>query len=185
LKKIYLIWKDPAANTGRREWVQLTGREFYGFVRSPEAKGRYFIRLSAVSEHCRDGMIIIEASRAEYMEWRREQDHSAYLREQEKPQNPDGGTENDTDPIPLHLCALVADDEADVEEICIRALESGDLHDALSRLSADEYAMIAFLYLSGEKRTEQAYADLKGIKRKTVSGRKGRALRKLVRFLEK
>jgi len=51
-------------------------------VRSPEGKGRFFIKLDSDGED--DGRIVMEATKAEYVQWRKEKDHSDYIREQEQ-----------------------------------------------------------------------------------------------------
>jgi len=53
----------------------VTGQEFYRFVNSPEGQGRYFIDMNTV---------VLETTKAEACQYRAEQDHSNYLKSQEK-----------------------------------------------------------------------------------------------------
>ncbi len=39
----YFRKKDPLSEGGDICWIEMTGLEFYSFVNSKEAKGRYFI----------------------------------------------------------------------------------------------------------------------------------------------
>lgn len=45
-KKIYLVKKDPTASKSENEWIQMSGSEFYSFIKSAAAQGRYFICLT-------------------------------------------------------------------------------------------------------------------------------------------
>ena len=57
------------------EWIAINGKEFYQLITSPAGKGRYFIDMDE---------FMIESTEAEYKDWRREKDHSDYLRKQEE-----------------------------------------------------------------------------------------------------
>ncbi|MDR1631150.1 MAG: hypothetical protein LBS36_13210 [Oscillospiraceae bacterium] len=181
--KIYLIRKGPADSDGIPAWVQLSGRAFYAFLQTPEAKGRHFIKLPELPEDSGDNTIVIEASKSEYVKWRREKDRGDYLRERA-----DG-----ISVVSYHALETddgcfgeecVADMETDVEAACLKASEPSILRQALSILTEDEYRMIKFLYLSEEKHTEQEYADLTGIPRRTICGRKNRILKKIFDFFQ-
>lgn len=71
----YFRKKDPESKGDKIEWIEMTGREFYRFVNSPEGQGRYFINM---------GDVVLEASKREAKTYRAEKDHSDYLKEQEE-----------------------------------------------------------------------------------------------------
>jgi len=81
-KTKYLIWKNPACDGINPKWRKITGEEFYALVRLPESKGRYFIKLHSILDDGSDGAIVIEATKADYVQWRKDKDHSCYIRKQ-------------------------------------------------------------------------------------------------------
>lgn len=74
MAKQYYIKKDPAVSGPDVEWTAINGKEFYQFITSPAGRGRYFIDMDD---------FMIEANETEYAEWRKEKNHSDYLRSQE------------------------------------------------------------------------------------------------------
>ena len=60
--------KEPL--TPNSDWIMMTGKEFYRFIKSPEGKSRYFIM--------RDNLVI-ETSREQCSDWLSEQEHCEYL----------------------------------------------------------------------------------------------------------
>ena len=65
------------------------------------------------------------------------------------------------------------------------AMTRETLKAALASLTADEYRLIAYLYLSDKRGTERGYAALCGVPQKTLNDRKSRILRKLRKYFEK
>ena len=39
----YFVWKNIPVNTQDIEWAEMSGAEFYQLMKSPAARGRYFI----------------------------------------------------------------------------------------------------------------------------------------------
>ena len=74
MAKQYYIKRDPSAIGSDIEWTAINGKEFYQLLTSPAGKGRYFIEMDE---------FMIEATEAEYKDWRKEKDHSDYLQAQE------------------------------------------------------------------------------------------------------
>lgn len=113
----YFRKKDPSAQIP--EWIEMNGREFYRFTKSPEGRGRYFIDMDDV---------VIEASKAEYEEWHREKALRDYWEKKAQEDkltilslHSDAITENGTgeDVIP--------DDKVNVEEESILRAEVKEL----------------------------------------------------------
>ena len=82
-QKIFLVKKDPAASKSEIEWVKTSGSEFYSFIKSVEAKDRYFICLTDDVSY-EDPEIYIESSYADYRKWKAEYTAHQYLKEQKK-----------------------------------------------------------------------------------------------------
>ena len=72
-KAIYLVKKYPDQTGDKIEWMQMSDKRFAEFCRSPESKGRFFIKLTDdIDFEC--PTIFIEVSQADYLRWRKEYD---------------------------------------------------------------------------------------------------------------
>ena len=151
------------------DWIEMDGKEFYRFVRSREGQGRYFIDFDDY---------VIEATRDQYEDWRREKEHSDYLRKQE-----DGL-------ILLSLYSdaingygdgedVIMDDRVNVEETAIQMVQSKALYSALRHLDTPSYQLIYDLYLKDRRWTERALAKHLGVSQNAINKQKKKILRKL------
>lgn len=180
MKTIYLVWENPACNGINPIWKELAGQEFLALVRSAEAAGRFFIKL----ENAQDGTaIVIEATEASYLAWRKEKRHREYLE----------NCAEDIHIVSYHALKAdggyygeetLEDKEVDVLSESLTAMTRETLKAALASLTADEYELIAYLYLSEKRGTERGYAEISGIPQKTLNYRKNMILRKLRSFFE-
>jgi len=178
MKTTYLVWKDPFCNGVNPDWQEIRGQEFLALVRSPEHKGRRFIRLSGAGGGSGDGDIVMEATKEQYEAWKKEKNHADYLRRCNRGfsivsyhalESNDGiGGEE-----------LLEDKDADVEAEYLRVADREILHEALSELASDEYRLIACLYLTNRKHTEQEVADILGISQQLLNYRKKAILKKI------
>ena len=62
-----------------KEWIEMEGDEFYRFLRTEDAKGRYFIQLANDGDPDCD-VIHMEVSKPEYLAWRADFDRKQYYR---------------------------------------------------------------------------------------------------------
>lgn len=180
MKTTYLVWEDPTCDGINPNWQELTGQEFLAFVRSAKAAGRYFVKL----ENAQDGTVtVIEATRASYLAWRKEENHRKYLEGLEKDMSTFSYHSVDSD---AGGCGeeMLADMSADVLSECVMTMTRETLKAALASLTADEYRLIAYLYLSDRRGTERGYAALCGVTQKAINKRKCRILTKLKTFFE-
>lgn len=169
MAKQYYIKKDPAVDDPSIEWIAINGKEFYELITSPAGKGRYFIDMDD---------FMIEASEADYKDWRRDKDHSDYLREQEvnvqllslssdlSPEDSSGGD-------------LVPDETANTEEQAIASIAQKALCAALKTLDTESYLLIDSLILSENRKTERDLASEYGLSQKAVNKRKNKILKNL------
>lgn len=74
LYKRYFRKKDPACRPEEIEWIEMTGKEFYRFINSPEGKSRYFIDIDYV---------VLEVTEDEARAPKAEKSHSSYLKRYE------------------------------------------------------------------------------------------------------
>ncbi len=71
----YFRLKDPKCRPEEIEWIEMSGREFYCFVNSPEGQGRHFIDMDDV---------VLETTEAEARKYKAEQNHHFYIHAQEE-----------------------------------------------------------------------------------------------------
>lgn len=169
MAKQYYIKKDPSASDSDIEWIAINGKEFYQLITSPTGKGRYFIDMDD---------FIIETSEADYKDWRKEKDHSDYLREQEMNIQvlslssdvfPESGSGNE----------IVPDETTDTEEQAIASIARKALSVALGMLDAESYFLIDSLILSENRKSERDVASEFGLSQNAVNKRKNKILRNL------
>lgn len=175
MAKQYFIKRDLDVENGDNTWTVLTFEEFQCFLKSPESVGRYFIDMDD---------IVIEASEEQYVEWRREKNHSDYLRSLEKGHEPlslyaIAGTDgvNGEETIP--------DSRVNVEDEALLSLEHKELYAALKELNATSYHLIQALYLAEKRLTERDLAREAGVSQKAINKRKNKILKDLVLKLKK
>lgn len=75
----YFIRKDTKKAGRTKEWIEMDGDEFYRFLRTEDAKGRYFIQLANDGDSDCD-VIHMEVSKPEYLAWRADFDRKQYYR---------------------------------------------------------------------------------------------------------
>ena len=75
----YFIRKDVKKAGKVKEWIEMEGDEFYRFLRTEDAKGRYFIQLTNDGDSDCD-VIHMEVSKPEYLAWRADYDRKQYYR---------------------------------------------------------------------------------------------------------
>lgn len=169
MAKQYYIKKNPATSGPDVEWIAINGKEFYQLITSPAGRGRYYIDMDD---------FMIEASEAEYAEWRREKNHSDYLRSQE------------AETIPLSLYSDLITENGNGEEVipseaistedkALHSLELEELQKALEMLEHGEYLLIRALFLSSDRKTQTQLTGKLGLTQAGISKQKKRILEKL------
>lgn len=167
--KRYFRMKNPKCKPVKIEWIEMTGREFYRFVNSPEGQGRYFIDM---------GDVVLESNKREAQVHRAEKDHSDYLKEQEEgwstvslyaieDENGCSGEE------------IARDGTQDVEAKAIMHIEYRALISALSHLDAKSRQLIYALYLADTQKTERELALESGVSQVAIHKQKKKALSRL------
>lgn len=159
-KKFY-VKRNPNAHKDAIEWIEMTGREFYKFIKSPENKGRYFIDFEDY---------MMESSKSDYVKWRKEKDHADYLREQEE-----GWTTISLYSTDITESAngedVIADEEIDVQSQVLNKLEQESLRMALGQLDDDSYQLMDILYLSEKPKSQHELAAERGVSQKAIWNR--------------
>lgn len=169
MAKQYYIKKDPAIDDSSIEWIAINGKEFYQLITSPAGKGRYFIDMDD---------FMIEANEAEYITWRKEKDHSDYLRSHEAKESvlslysdlvcEDGNGED-----------ILRDSDVNTEDDALHAIEIEELNNALKMLDSKEYLLIHSLFLSRSHKTEHELTQIFGLTQSGISRQKKKILEKL------
>ena len=65
----YFVWKNVPQESQNIEWLEMSGKEFYQLLKSPAARGRYFIDMDD---------FIMEVPKAEHDKWHREKERLNY-----------------------------------------------------------------------------------------------------------
>lgn len=175
MSKRYFRKKDPNCKAEDTEWIEMTGREYYCFVRRPENKKRFFIDMED---------IVLESNEADIRKYKAEKNHSYYIQEQEEgwstvsiytvqDENGCSGEE------------VVTDESEDVEAKAILNIEAKALRAAVARLDQESYRLIYTLYLAEQKKTLRQLSRDSGIPVMTLRDRKERVLRRLREELSK
>ena len=185
MSKQFYVWKDRNCNGIDPEWVQLTGKEYYRFIKDPLNAGRYFVELGDESDH-EAGVIFMEATLEDYKKWRSEsRSHMRlhkinleYIEHQCSLDEPAGDEED----VLLH--ELVADKNASVVEQVLRNSELLALRKVLNSLDSGELELINALYLrNSDMRSEREIATLLNIPQKTLNNRKKKIFEKIKKSL--
>ena len=177
-KKFY-IWKDPSCNGANIEWLEITGNEFYAMLKRAENEGRCFIRLGDDIATEAD-VIFIEATREQYLDWRKEQNAKNYLRQQQV-----GAVtlSLDIEPQESDLTSLyeaIADGKTDVERAVLSLLAHEALESALKSLDDAEISLLSEIYVKCRPAAEIAREQ--GVHRSTVARQVSSVLKKLKKY---
>ena len=179
----YLIWKNPNETEGKKEWIELKGEDFYKFIKSPEAKDRYFTKFPSLLEDGKDKTIIIESTKEEYEDWSKKERHKRYLRNCEVGFSTISynALESDDD---SNSEELLRDESKDVPTEVEMIMNFNNLTEALSILSVDERWLIDELYLCDITKSECELSRQSGIPQKTINNRKIAILKKIKKILK-
>jgi len=162
----YFRMKNPQCKPEEIEWIEMTGREFYRFVHSPEGQGRHFIDMDDV---------VLETTEAEARKYKAEKNHHYYIQAQEsgwstlsiytiEDRNGCSGEE------------VVRDDAQDVEAEAIMRVERKALLTALTHLDAESRQLIHALYLADTCKTERELARERGLSQMAIHKQKKKIL---------
>ena len=172
--KRYFRWKDANCHGIAPEWVEMTGREFFLFTKSPESKGRYFIEMDEEDME----PIVIEATTEKYIEWRKELRRRARLSKSKIGFTTISlfGCEFDTDGNGEEH---IPDDTQDTEGAAMCSLQEEALHSALSLLLPEERSLLNELFLSDARKTMRELAAIEELSHVAISKRSKKILKKL------
>lgn len=167
--KRYFRKKDPNCKASEIEWIEMTGREFYQFVNSPEGRGRYFIDMDDV---------VLEGTRSLARSYRSEKNHNDYLKRQGE-----GRTILSIYAVgnKYGYCGeeIAKDETQDVEAQVIAQMELCALQTALSQLDPSSYQLIYSLFISNKRKTEQKLAKELGVSQNSINKQKKKILKRL------
>lgn len=174
-QKIYLVKKDPNTTGKDVQWEQLSREQFYQFIKSPEGKGRRFIRLTDdIDFECPE--IYIEATYEEYCKWKSGYNRHQYLMEQAE------DYEVVSADVPVadnsSLMDILADTTESVEEAFVRHDEKARLKIVVKQLSAKEQRLIELLYFQEKMELREITAEL-GITHQALYKQKKKVLEKI------
>lgn len=182
INTIYMVKKDPTKPNSQDNWILMNIKEFNAFVKTPEAKGRYFADIGGHEDS--DTWYVVECPKETAMKWRRELNRHYYLKRMEH--------ENGYQILPYHDLEI-GDEEVSGEEyitdldddFVVELMQKIDfeiLEKALNTLSKSDYELIYALYLAEKPMIEQELADLQGVSQQAIQKKKKRILKQLKKF---
>lgn len=185
MTKQFFIWKDPACNGINPEWIQLSGREYYRFVKDPANQQRRFIVLGDDGD-MEAGTIVLEATPEAHRIWRNEKRATA-KRLKLDPLYIEDMISLDA-PVPGHEEVLyhevIASTQEDILTLALFHLDIYRLCNFLSSLSEEETMLVRVLYFDNDEGvSEREIARRLNIPQKSLNNRKLRLLKKAKDFL--
>ena len=165
----YFRKKDPFCKSETIEWIEMSGGEYYRFVSDPKNKSRCFVDM---------GDVVLECTKAEYKQYKAEDDHSSYILEQQEgwltvslsileEQEFASGEESIADTAPC------------VEEVAVQNLSLQEMRKALHQLPIQDYQIIYELYLANPRKTIRQLSAEYGIPVMTLQDRKQKIVSRL------
>lgn len=182
MKTIYLAWESPLCDGVTPRLQEISGKEFFDIV-STKSKDRYFIKLLGELGNKDDREIVMETTKADYLNWKQEKNHADYLRQYKKLVSTSSYHALESKDRECFGKKIFRDENRDVwEEAYLLNLRT-EIRAAISQLSPKEKELIEGFFLSGKKYTEREYSKLTGVPQKTFNDRKKRVLNKLKKIL--
>lgn len=180
MAKKYYAWKNAECNGNNPEWIEMNGYEFMGFIRKEENKHRLFICLNGEHE---SEQIVIETNEEHYKKWRKENNHSQYLKKFEENRvvlSLDCPMEKTDD---CTLEETISDDNIDfVEELLLKELKK-ELHKAIAALSEKEKQIILLRYFLNNNLTIRDIAKQLNLSKSSAQRLIDKAEEKIKNFL--
>ena len=181
-KKYYIAWKDATCNGVNPEWIFMTGKDFYKFIKKPENKNRYFMTLD--DRVCNDADIItMECTKERYLEWRVQKNHENYLDKYEREHEFVSMSSYISDAEAITYEEVLADENVDVEDEVVNLVKIHLLDSFFGGLSEDDRELLNQLYIENEGLTEREICRRLNIPQKTINNRKLAIRKKIKKFL--
>ena len=180
-RRRFFIRKNPGKQEAVKEWIELEGAEFYRFLRTDEAKGRYFIRLGNDGDNECDE-IYMEVPKNKYRAWKADENRKLYRRKR----NPcrqkvvslstsiSSGDDED-----LTVEDLVGTDDSVTSDPAIRQIQTASLIRHIAELTPGEKELLRMRYWNCMKQEE--IAEELGTSQQNIQQRLNRLERKLAR----
>ena len=163
----YFVKNPPATPSGKSDWMEISGNEFYSLCKSLESKGRYFANM---------GDFTIEMTESQFIDWRRTKDRENYILDRDEAfsvlsifdsQVYEEG--NGEEAIP--------DKAVDVEEAVISNCETAELQHAIRQLDGESRYIIHALFFHVPTKTERELAEELGVTHQAINKRKKKYLK--------
>ena len=171
MKRIYWVKKDPNLDS-EDNWIKMNKAEFTRFMKSDAGKGRSFAQLDACDE--KDNILIVECSRAQAIQCRKEKDHHDHLeknRVESKIKTYSYNAAMPGEDVSNGESQLI-DFENDVISNFLDQYEKEQLHKALLQLTRREYELIEDLFFCYPRKSEAEIAKERRVSQQAISKQK-------------
>ena len=172
---------DIYSEDKQSRFTALRGASLDAFIKSEEAKKRYFSR----TRDEKDNLICVEIPQNKVSEYEAQRLHSLYLSkfEEEYQIMSLDAPISDEEAEPLE--SQIADPDEDVENNVLNNEKNNAIYSAMSQLKTTELRVIQLFYFSKEKLTDADIGLILGISQQIVNYYRQRAEKKLEKILKK
>ena len=185
-RRRYFIRKDTKTTGRTKEWIEMDGDEFYRFLRTEDAKGRYFIQLTNDGDTDCD-VIHMEVSEPEYLTWRSDYDRKQYYRKRNlrhgfvlvSLSDPSG----DMSEKGLTIEDVTGSSTPETWELVAEEMEVKELRNAISKLSRRDRELLKMRFW--DSMTQQQMAEAVGTSIPGIHKRLKRLYAKLGRLMNR
>lgn len=196
----FYVWKDGIYNGKNTKWIEMSGKEFYEYVKRPENKHRLFIKNFYNPYEYKDGYYKIEVTKEAYKRWdadRKRADRTEDVLDIEITKNT---YENNNDVVPdksifgVSLISIdsfaLEDDElsyhdmisndSDISVSIIAKTILEDIYRISRSFPKDEREILDCLYFFNNfKQNESQLAKKKNLSHQAINKKKKKILKKL------
>lgn len=196
VRKLFFRWKDVNDHT----WIEMTGKEYFEFVKSEEGKKHFFI--PEIDPYHEADTIVHEVTESDFKKWDSEREQNWQLwKDMNAPFASDGEKKHrrkmplitnvisldtkidcDDDDESISLHDIVADPDSLFEDKLIARITVREMMKVL--LPEEKDVIIALFFENENNESERKVAAKLGIPQHTFNDRKTSAFRKCKKFLK-
>ena len=196
VRKLFFRWKDVNDHT----WIEMTGKEYFEFVKSEEGKKHFFI--PEIDPYHEADTIVHEVTESDFKKWDSEREQNWQLwKDMNAPSASDGEKKHrrkmplitnvisldtkidcDDDDESISLHDIVADPDSLFEDKLIARITVREMMKVL--LPEEKDVIIALFFENENNESERKVAAKLGIPQHTFNDRKTSAFRKCKKFLK-
>ena len=200
----FYVWKDGIYNGKNTNWVEMSGKEFYEYIKRPENKHRLFIKNYYNPYQRKDGFYKLEVTKQQYQKWdadRKKEERTEDVLDIEIKKNiyeSKDDVVSDKFMFAMSLISIdsyvtedeelayydVIPDEDDISVGIIAKIMLEDIYRISRSFPKDERDILDFLYLfNNSEQNQNQLAKKKRISHQAINKKKKKIVKKLKKWL--